>query len=74
MPGLDLSQVKWYKSSYSGGNGGSCVEVAGLPDGGIAVRDSKNVGPIVILESAGWRFFLASVKEERFGRRRGVAS
>ena len=32
---------QWFKSSYSG-NGASCVECAHLPDGGMAVRDTKN--------------------------------
>ncbi|HTZ29042.1 MAG TPA: DUF397 domain-containing protein, partial [Streptosporangiaceae bacterium] len=27
-PGVDLSRAVWRKSSYSGGNGGQCVEVA----------------------------------------------
>lgn len=31
----------WRKSSYSGGEGGSCVEVADTP-GTVAVRDTKN--------------------------------
>ncbi|MCD0447830.1 DUF397 domain-containing protein [Actinocorallia sp. API 0066] len=33
----------WRKSSYSGGGGGNCVEVASLP-GSVGVRDSKNPG------------------------------
>ncbi|WP_248961353.1 DUF397 domain-containing protein [Sphaerisporangium perillae] len=70
----DLSQVKWYKSSYSGGNGGSCVEVAGLADGRVAVRDSKNIGPVVILRGACWSSFLNGVKQERFGGEGGVGS
>ncbi len=27
---MDLTGVSWRKSSYSGGNGGNCVEVAGV--------------------------------------------
>jgi len=38
----DLSNAAWRKSSYSGGNGGECVEVAALPDSRRAVRDSKD--------------------------------
>jgi hypothetical protein len=30
----------WFKSSYSGSDGGDCVEIAGRPDG-VQVRDSK---------------------------------
>ncbi|MFS8197054.1 DUF397 domain-containing protein [Streptomyces sp. CWNU-52B] len=28
MPEFDLSNARWRKSSYSDGNGGSCVEIA----------------------------------------------
>ncbi|REK87266.1 DUF397 domain-containing protein [Streptomyces inhibens] len=38
---MDLSQVAWEKSSYSLANG-DCVEVAQLPGGAVALRDSKN--------------------------------
>ncbi|MEU5900319.1 DUF397 domain-containing protein [Streptomyces venezuelae] len=38
---LDLSGATWRKSSYSNG-GEHCIEVTGLPGGGIALRDSKN--------------------------------
>jgi hypothetical protein len=36
----DLSTTHWRISSFSGNNG-SCVEVAALPDGRIAVRNSN---------------------------------
>lgn len=34
----------WRKSTYSDTQGNACVEVAGLPGGGIGLRDSKNPG------------------------------
>jgi hypothetical protein len=37
-----LAQATWRKSSYSGANGGSCVEVAELGDNVIAVRNSNH--------------------------------
>ncbi|GAB3661127.1 hypothetical protein GCM10027589_23190 [Actinocorallia lasiicapitis] len=37
----DASVVRWRKSSYSGAEGGDCVEVAGLSLR-VMVRDSKN--------------------------------
>ncbi|MCX5344428.1 DUF397 domain-containing protein [Streptomyces atratus] len=39
--GHDLSAVSWRKSSASGAEN-NCVEVAGLPSGAKAVRDSKD--------------------------------
>lgn len=35
-----MSDLTWIKSSYSGAGQANCVEVAVLPDGGRAVRDS----------------------------------
>lgn len=37
----NLAQAEWRKSSYSGANGGSCVEVAKL-GGIVAVRNSNH--------------------------------
>lgn len=45
MTNLDpLAQIQWRTSSFSnGGDGGStCVEVAALPDGQIAVRNGNH--------------------------------
>ena len=59
---MDLTSVSWRKSSYSGGNGGNCIEVAGLP-GTIAVRDSKDPdGPALLFTPAEWAAFTARVK------------
>jgi hypothetical protein len=53
----------WRKSSYSGSNGGDCVEVAAtLPDA-IAVRDSKDPdGPKLIFTPAAWAAFTATIR------------
>ena len=45
----DLDPPEWRKSSFSGGSGGNCVEVAGNLPGVIAVRDSKDPGGPVLL-------------------------
>lgn len=47
----------WYKSSYSSGETGTCVEVASL-DEAIGVRDSKDLSqtPFTV-EKATWNTF-----------------
>lgn len=37
----ELTEAQWRKSTYSGDQGGDCVEIAALPST-IAIRDSKN--------------------------------
>jgi Domain of unknown function (DUF397) len=63
---MDLTRAGWRKSSYSGTNGGNCVEVARKLPGLIAVRDSKDPeGPQLITSPARWQAFTASVKAGR---------
>ena len=52
----------WRKSSYSGGNGGSCVETAS--DSGIVlVRDTTNRGGGTLSFTAGaWQEFTGALK------------
>ena len=46
---MDLTDAKWRRSSYSGSNGGNCVELADVA-GAVAVRDSKDPdGPVLLL-------------------------
>ncbi|GAA1923038.1 DUF397 domain-containing protein [Streptomyces durmitorensis] len=58
----------WYRSSYSGGTGNNCVEVADLttptaPRPGIGVRDSKNpTGPALLLRPSTWSAFVTHVR------------
>jgi len=59
---IDLSRAVWYKSTRSGGNGGQCVEVAGL-SGVVAVRDSKDPdGPKLVFAAGEWRRFIRTIK------------
>jgi hypothetical protein len=52
----------WVKSSYSGAEGGNCVEVAAEPSK-IHVRDSKvAAGPSVGFSGAAWAVFLDSTR------------
>ena len=66
----DPTSLKWRKSTRSDGNGGACVEVADLPDGGAAVRDTKDKGSGSILwfTAAEWDAFLGGVKDGEFDR------
>jgi hypothetical protein len=58
------SNLTWVKSSYSGGQGGNCVEVAALPEGGRAVRDSKDPQrPPLRFTAAQWRGFISGIRE-----------
>jgi hypothetical protein len=60
------SALSWRKSSYSGTNGGQCVEVAA--PGRVLVRDSKNPGGIRLAFSAQvWREFAARIKSVNAG-------
>ncbi|MBT2413015.1 DUF397 domain-containing protein [Streptomyces sp. ISL-12] len=51
----------WSKSSYSGAEGGQCVEIAAGTTA-IHIRDSKNAtGPVLTLSSGAWAGFVKSV-------------
>ncbi|HEV2243347.1 MAG TPA: DUF397 domain-containing protein [Streptosporangiaceae bacterium] len=64
---MDIGYVTWRKSSYSGNDGGGCVEVAQAP-AGVAVRDSKDPdGPGLACSPQEWRAFVAGVKAGEFG-------
>ncbi len=75
---MDLTGAVWRKSSYSGDNGGNCVEVAEVwrkssysgTNGGaaalpaaIAVRDSKDPdGPKLVFTPQDWAAFTAAIR------------
>jgi hypothetical protein len=55
-----LTAVQWRKSSYSGDQGGQCLEIAETLDTTIAVRDSKNpTGPILTIAPAAFATFVS---------------
>jgi hypothetical protein len=59
---LRLSAAHWRKSTYSGHDGGNCVEVASV-GGNIAVRDSKDPEqPPVIFDPADWAALVETLK------------
>ncbi|HXV94282.1 MAG TPA: DUF397 domain-containing protein [Pseudonocardia sp.] len=66
---MQFEGVQWRKSSFSGSNAASCVEVAFLPGGAVALRDTKDrsIAPHVYAP-AEWRAFLAGVRAGEFTR------
>lgn len=61
-----MASEAWRTSSYTGSNGGNCVEVA---DGGarLRVRDTKNrSGHALTVDTAAWRSFLGEVRTINF--------
>jgi hypothetical protein len=63
MEGTDHFVTTWRKSSYSGGNGGNCVEVGGT-ERAVAVRDTKDrEGATLTFGPGSWRRFAATIKD-----------
>jgi hypothetical protein len=61
----DLSELRWFKSTASAA--GACVEVAHLPEGGVAVRDSKDRSRAPhFYTGQEWDAFLTGVKRGEF--------
>jgi hypothetical protein len=54
-------ESNWRKSSYSGDNGGACVEVATAE--GVLVRDTTNRrGPALTFTADAWQGFIKTIK------------
>src|SRR5262249_11821714 len=57
-----LPGAAWQKSSYSNPSG-NCVEMARLPAGQVAVRDSKRPGdPVLVFTRAEWSAFVTALR------------
>ena len=57
-----MTGTSWRTSSYSGDNGGACIEV-GTAVPAIAVRDSKDQGgPVLAFTPRTWTTFAERVK------------
>ncbi len=56
--------TRWRKSSYSGGNGGACIEIAiPSPADHILVKDSKDTtGATLQFSPDAWRRFAEQLK------------
>jgi hypothetical protein len=58
-----LTGATWRTSTYSGSNGGECVEVA-TRSGRVLIRDTKNRnGSVLQVSPAAWRTFASRVKD-----------
>ncbi|MFC9943296.1 DUF397 domain-containing protein [Streptomyces pratensis] len=54
---MSTTELAWFKSSYSGGGGGNCVEIAIGPES-VLVRDSKDThGHALMVSSHAWAAF-----------------
>ncbi|MDT0343057.1 DUF397 domain-containing protein [Streptomyces litchfieldiae] len=63
--GPDLTAAEWTKSSFSGGDGGQCVEFSRTfaRAGVVPVRDSKiPADGVLVFGLDGWSGFVAAVK------------
>lgn len=61
----DMRGLHWFKSSASAV--GNCVEVAHMPSGGVAVRDSKDRGKAAhVYTRSEWEAFLVGAKNGEF--------
>ena len=59
---MDLTGVRWRTSSYSGDNGGNCVQVAQASKN-VAIRDSKDEGgPVLAFAPQMWTKFICRTK------------
>lgn len=56
-----MEGMNWRKSSYSGANGGNCIEVAATDH--VIVRDTQDrTGPVLRFTAEAWRRFANQVK------------
>jgi Domain of unknown function (DUF397) len=61
-----LDGVTWRKSQHSNPSG-NCVEIAKLPDGAVAIRNSRYpAGPALICALAEFSAFLAAARDGEF--------
>lgn len=66
---MAATDLIWRKSTFSPENNG-CVEFAGLPDGGVAIRDTKDrTHPALHYTFPAWTAFLTGVRAGEFDLR-----
>lgn len=73
IPADELTTATWHKSSFSNPSG-NCVEIAQLPGGGIAVRNSRDPhGPALVYTLAEASAFIEGSKNGDFDSLVGVS-
>jgi Domain of unknown function (DUF397) len=60
--------IEWRRSSACDNSSGNCVEVAFLPGGVVAVRDSRNPAPVQTYDRDEWDTFVDGIKAGDFDR------
>ncbi|MEH0637453.1 DUF397 domain-containing protein [Streptomyces bottropensis] len=71
---MNTTELAWFKSSYSGSQGDSCVEVA-VTQRVVCVRDSKDLAlPHFAVGREGWSRFVGFVGHEGGPRQAGCTS
>lgn len=61
---MNATDLTWFKSSYSGNEGGACLEIAATPRT-VHIRDSKDLragAPTLAVASSAWTAFLRTVR------------
>ncbi|WP_030382169.1 MULTISPECIES: DUF397 domain-containing protein [unclassified Streptomyces] len=62
---MNTSEPTWFKSSYSGGGGDNCIEVAVRTEA-VLVRDSKDTDrPALAVSRDAWSAFTTSAADSR---------
>ncbi|MFC6085991.1 DUF397 domain-containing protein [Sphaerisporangium aureirubrum] len=63
----ELKSAPWRKATKSGSNGGDCLEIAPLPEGRVALRDTEapHQPPFVVTATV-WDAFVDGAKKGEF--------
>ncbi|MFE2180087.1 DUF397 domain-containing protein [Streptomyces sp. NPDC059455] len=62
-----MHEYTWQRSSFCGGGGNNCIEVA-ADDSGIAIRESLEPGAVLHTDRVALRTFIFGVKHGHFDR------
>ncbi|MBL1113382.1 DUF397 domain-containing protein [Streptomyces sp. 110] len=62
-----MHEHTWQRSSFCGGGGNNCIEVA-ADDSGIAIRESLEPGAVLHTDRVALRTFICGVKRGHFDR------